>query len=58
MIADQPLVLYESDRKVGRKEMDDLSDRWYKKRNGKTLAGKEVSLGDYLRSDIEHLKEQ
>lgn len=52
MVADQPLVLYESDRKIGKKEMDDLSDRWHAKRKGRTFAGKEISLSDYLQQDI------
>ena len=59
MVADQPLVVYpKTKNEVGtknhtKKEMDDLYDRWMKKKkNEGSLIGKKISLADYLNNKI------
>ena len=58
MVADQPIVVYpKTKNECGpknhtKKEMDDMYERWAAKKNGSTLAGKKISLGDYLNNKI------
>lgn len=53
MTIDQPLVVYPKDddnkpKEHTQKKMDDFYERWAAKKKGTTLAGKKISLGDYL----------
>lgn len=51
MVADQPLVVsnYNDTEKVhDRDSLDNLSERWKKKHEGKSVVGKKISLGDYI----------
>lgn len=51
MVADQPLVVsnYNDTEKVhDRNSLDNLSERWKKKHEGKSVVGKKISLGDYI----------
>ena len=52
MTIDQPLVVYPKDESKpvehSKRKMDDMYERWAAKKNGSTLAGKKISLGDYL----------
>lgn len=52
MTIDQPLVVYPKDESKpvehSKKNMDNMYERWAAKKNGSTLAGKKISLGDYL----------
>lgn len=57
MVADQPLVVYpkskDSEPKAPtKKSMDDFADRWAAKRNGNTLSGQKIDLGEYLRNGL------
>ena len=56
MTIDQPLVVYPKDESKpvehSKKNMDDMYERWAAKKNGSTLAGKKISLGDYLNNKI------
>ena len=60
MTVDQPLVVYPKDsstpKKHTKKEMDDMYDRWEAKRNGSTMAGKKISLGDYLNNKFNKIR--
>ena len=52
MAVDQPLATCprekDGEKKHSKEEMDDMYERWAAKKNGSTLAGKKISLGDYL----------
>jgi len=57
MVADQPLVVYPKSKDSApktptRKSMDDFADRWRAKRQGKSMAGQKINLGEYLRNGI------
>lgn len=56
MVSDQPLVVYPKDKNEKKaptkKRMDDFADRWAAKRNGNTLSGQKIDLGEYLRNGL------
>ena len=56
MTIDQPLVVYPKDDNKpvehSKKKMDEMYERWVAKKNGSTLTGKKISLGDYLNNKI------
>ena len=57
MTIDQPLVVYPKDddnkpKEHTQKKMDDFYERWAAKKKGTTMAGKKISLGDYLSNKI------
>lgn len=59
MIADQPFVSYDSDKKKPKEkkhtaeEMRRLSERWLASRGGTSYAKQEINLDDYLGSKVE-----
>lgn len=59
MAIDQPVISYKTEKKKGMMaskkevaELDALADAWEKKRQGKRFVGKEISLNDFMRSDL------
>lgn len=61
MVADGPMIIYKKNKrhnadgsvKHTAKEMDDLWDRWIKKKEKEgSIVGKKISLNDYLRGDV------
>lgn len=58
MVADQPLVVYpknndgDHEKEVTKKSMDDFYEKWKKKKESCSSAGKKIQLGDYLRNGL------
>jgi len=60
MVMDQPMIDYGKDKKRGSmmatksevQALDDLTEAWEKKRNGRTFVGRKVDLNEFLKEDI------